>query len=148
MLRNALALLAGLAVGMTLNMAIIQLNTQVLFPMPTGTDTSDPEAFNAYLATLPALAFIVTIAAHLAQSFFGALVAARLATSHRGALAMAVGLLSLAGGVAAFAMFDGPTWMAIEFPLYLVTAWLAGRWATPQATTPAGPSPEAASSER
>ncbi len=42
-------------------------------------------------------------------------------------LAMVIGALSLLGGVLAMAMIPGPAWLAVELPLYLVVAWLAGR---------------------
>jgi predicted membrane channel-forming protein YqfA (hemolysin III family) len=42
-------------------------------------------------------------------------------------LAMIVGALSLMGGIMNMMSIDGPAWMAVELPLYLVVAWLAGR---------------------
>jgi hypothetical protein len=36
------------------------------------------------------------------------------------------------GGIIAMFMIDGPDWLVIELPLYLVVAWAAGR----QVTTP------------
>jgi len=127
MLRNILAVIVGIVVGMAINMALIQLNSLVLFPMPAGTDMSNPEQFNAYIASLPQTAFIVVILAHLSQSFVGALVAARLCQSHPMKLAMIVGTVALAGGIMAMGMIDGPSWLVIELPLYLVVAWIAGR---------------------
>ena len=130
MIRNILAVVVGLAVGMAVNMALVMLNGAVLFPMPDGLDMFDPEqadAFNAYIATLPTSAFLVVLAAHLGQSFFGGWVAARMAASQPMSLAMIVGGLSLAAGIMNMMTIDGPAWMIIELPLYLVVAWLAGR---------------------
>jgi hypothetical protein len=67
MLRNIGAVIAGMVVGMALNMALIQLNSLVLFPMPPGTDMNNPEQLNAYIASLPLTAFIVVVLAHLGQ---------------------------------------------------------------------------------
>lgn len=39
---------------------------------------------------------------------------------------MIIGVLSVAGGVMVM-MIEGPAWMAIELPLYLVVALFAGR---------------------
>ena len=130
MLRNLFAVMLGLAVGMAVNLALIELNSQVLFPMPPGTDMSNPEQFNAYVAGLPHTAFIVVLLAHLGQSYVGAWIAARVGASHRMKLAVAVGIVSLIGGVMAMFMIDGPGWLAIELPLYLVLAWVAGRQVT------------------
>ena len=127
MLRNVVAVVVGLALGMAVNLGLIQLNVQVLNPMPSGMDMNDSEQFNAYLATLPTSAFVVTMLAHLGQAFVGGWVAARLGASRPMLLAMIVGVVSLAGGIAAMMMFKGPDWMAVELPLYLVVAWLAGR---------------------
>jgi hypothetical protein len=121
MFRNVIAIIAGLAVGMTANMALITLNSKVFYPMP------DAEGVSAWMATLPATAFLVVMLAHLSQALCGGWVAARLASSHPMRLAMSVGVFSLVGGVMAFFMFDGPIWMVVELPLYLAVAWLVGR---------------------
>ena len=125
--RNIAAVLAGLVVGMIVNMAFVMLNSYVLFPMPEGTTFEDPALFGAYIETLPTAAFLVVLVAHLGQSFVGGWVAARLSSSHAMALAMIIGVLSLAGGIANMVQIPGPTWLMIELPLYLVVAWLAGR---------------------
>ena len=127
MIRNILSVLAGLAVGMAVNMALVLLNAYVLFPMPPGTSMQDPEHLNAYIATLPTAAFFVVLAAHLGQSFVGGWTAARLGSSRPMMLAMIVGVGSLAGGILNMMTIEGPAWMYIELPLYLVVAWLAGR---------------------
>lgn len=127
MIRNIFAVLAGLAVGMAVNMALIMLNAYVLFPMPDGMDMYDPEQMNEYIATLPTVAFFVVLAAHLGQSFVGGWVAARLGSSQPMLLAMIVGLFALAGGIMNMMTIRGPDWMFIELPLYLVVAWQAGR---------------------
>ncbi len=127
MIRNFIAVIVGLFAGMVVNMALVMLNGYVLFPMPEGTDMNDTEQMNAYVATLPTLAFFVILAAHLGQAFAGGWVAARLGSSRPMLLALIVGVLSLAGGIMNMLMIEGPTWMYIELPLYLVVAWLAGR---------------------
>lgn len=127
MLRNVIAALVGFLVGSALNMALIQLNMHVLFPMPEGMDMNDPEQFNAFVSTLPTAAFLVVILAHQAQSFVGAWVAARLSHSHPMRIAMLIGMLSLAGGIMAMMMIEGPEWMVVELPLYIAVAWVAGK---------------------
>lgn len=127
MIRNILAVFAGLAAGMVTNMALIMLNAYVLFPMPEGMDMNDPEQMNVYIATLPATAFILVLAAHLGQSFVGGWTAARLGASKPMLLALIVGVLTLVGGIMNMMQLELPTWMYIELPLYLVVAWWAGR---------------------
>lgn len=127
MIQNTLAVVVGLIAGMAVNMSLIMLNGRVLFPMPPGMDMKDTEQMNAYVATLPTIALLVVIIAHLGQSFVGAWVAARVGASSPMVLAMIVGAGSLAGGIMMMMSVKGPKWMAIELPLYLVVAWLAGQ---------------------
>lgn len=126
MLRNAGAVIAGLVVGMTVNLALVQLNT-VLFPLPNGIDITDTAQMRDAIQDLPAAAWIVVFAAHLGQSFVGAWVAARLGTSHRMILAMIVGVVSLGSGIANAIMLSTPAWTWLEMPFYLVVAGMAGR---------------------
>ena len=125
MLRNVGAVIAGLIVGMALNMAIIMLNL-IPFPMPEGVSMEDQEAFSAWASTLPDTAFILPMVAHLAQAFFGGWAAARLGASSPMRLAMIIGVGSLLGGIYNAMSLEIPTWMWIEMPFYLVLAWVAG----------------------
>ena len=125
--RNTLAVVAGLVGGLSLNMALIELNMRVVFPLPAGVDMNDPVALGGFIETLPPQGFLLVILAHLGQSFFGGWIAARLAASRPMALALVIGVISLAGGIMAMTMIPGPPWLMIELPLYLVVAWWAGR---------------------
>ena len=127
MMRNLLALIAGLIVGMAVNMGLIELNTRVLHPLPAGTNAADPEQFNAYIATLPVTGFLVVMLAHLGQAFVGGWTAARLASSRPMMLAMMIGTLSLMGGIVMMTIVNPPAWMLVELPLYLIVASIAGR---------------------
>jgi hypothetical protein len=125
-LRNIAAVIAGLVVGMIVNLALIQLNT-VFFPLPDGVDMTNTAQMRDVIQGMPAAAWILVIAAHLGQAFVGGWVAARLGASRRMMLAIIVGLLSLAGGIANALMLSAPLWTWIEMPFYPVVAWLAGR---------------------
>ena len=111
---------------MALNMAVIELKSSVLFPAPVGADLNDAAQLKAYVATLPSAAFLVVMVAHLGQAFVGGWVAARVGASRPMLLAMIVGAVTLAGGLLMMMEIRGPTWFAVELPLYLVVAWLAG----------------------
>ncbi|MFT7617523.1 MAG: hypothetical protein ACI97A_001162 [Planctomycetota bacterium] len=130
MLKNFGAVVVGLIVGMVWNMALIQLNTAVLFPMEEGTDMQNAEQFKAYMTTLPVQAFLVVLVAHIGQALIGGWVAARMAASSPAALAMIVGVLTAAGSAFTQVLFEGPTWMWIDAPLCLVAAWFVGRLET------------------
>ena len=78
----------------------------------------DTEAFNAYLETLPATAFLVVMAAHLGQAFFGGWTAARLGKSRPVMLAMIIGVLSPVGCIGHLMSIDTPARLMIALPLY------------------------------
>ncbi|MDG1050068.1 MAG: hypothetical protein P8R46_07665, partial [Planctomycetota bacterium] len=82
------ATIVGLAAGMAWNMALIQLNSTVLYPAPEGMDMNDPEQLQAYMDTLPAAAFLVVMAAHLGQALLGGWLAACLAVKRPVLLAL------------------------------------------------------------
>ena len=140
MAQNIVAIVIGMVLGMALNMGLIQMNFLWLFPMPAGLDMNAPEAFNTFLGTLPAQGFCLVLVAHLAQSFVGGWCAARLSASHPMRSALAVGVLSLGAGVMAMTMIEGPDWLIVELPGYLLVAWAAGhieeKRRTPEAPNP------------
>lgn len=51
MLWYTLAVVIGLAAGMAVNMALILLNSKVLYPAPDGLDFKDKAGFQAYVDT-------------------------------------------------------------------------------------------------
>jgi hypothetical protein len=124
--RNILAVLAGMIVGSAVNMGLIMLSWQI-FPMPEGMDPNDSAQFNEYVAGLPVAALLLVILAHLGQSFVGGLVAARIAATRPMVVALIIGALTLLGGILNMMSIEHPTWMYIEVPLYIVVAWAAGR---------------------
>jgi len=125
-LRNIAAVVAGLVIGMIVNLALVQLNT-VFFPLPEGVTMADTAQMKDAIQDMPPAAWILVFAAHLGQAFVGGWFAARIGGSRHMMLAMIVGLLSLAGGIANAVMLSTPVWTWIEMPFYLVVASLAGR---------------------
>lgn len=126
MIRNALSVLLGLFVGSALNMAIVLL-MMVIWPLPEGVDMSNPEQMAVHVATMPVIAWLMAMVAHLTQAFGGGWVAARVGGSHPMMLALIVGGLSMIGGILNGISLNMPMWMWIELPLYWVVAAIAGR---------------------
>ncbi len=126
MIRNMLAVVVGLVVGMVFNMAMVILDT-ALHPMPEGVTFEDAEGVAAYFAGLPLLAFLIILVAHVGQAFVGGLVAAAISRNASMLVAMIVGALSLFAGIMNMMSMPLPAWMWIEMPLYLFGAWLAAR---------------------
>ena len=127
MLRNIGAVVVGLIAGNVWNMALIVLNSKVLFPMAEGTDMQDPEQMKAYIASLPAPAFAMVLAAHVGQAGIGGWIAARLGRSRPMLLAGVIGALTVAGAVYNQIALEGPAWMWIDVPLIVAATWYAGR---------------------
>lgn len=126
MIRNICAVVVGLIAGMALNMAILLLSV-LLYPLPEGVSFGDTEAMAAHMKTLPVIALLIVMLAHLGQAFVGGLIAAIIGKNSSMLVAMIVGVLSLMAGLFNMESMSPPTWMWIELPLYLVAAWAAAR---------------------
>ena len=128
LLRNALAIIAGFAIGSVVNMALIIMSPS-LIPPPAGVDPSNPESMKASIHLFEARHFVMPFLAHALGTFAGALVAYLIAATHRARMAYAIGVLFLLGGVAASFMIPAPAWfIALDLLLaYLPMAWLAVR---------------------
>jgi hypothetical protein len=124
MFRNLIAVVLGMLAGMAVNMSLVLL-VMFLHPMPAGVDFSDSAAMATYFATIPATGFLIVLAAHLGQSFFGGLVAALLSSDSPRVMALIIGVLSLIAGVVNLIDLPHPAWMWVEVPGYLLVAWFA-----------------------
>ena len=124
--RNFIAVGVGLVAGMAVNALLIEVNS-AMYPLPEGLDpATNVEGFQRYIDGLPALAFVLIMAAHLGQAAAGGWVAARLSATRPRAMALLIGVLSLTGGVMMMAQVRGPVWMYAELPLYLLLSWSVG----------------------
>ena len=125
-LRNILALVAGIVVGGVVNMSLVMLGPS-LIPPPPGVDVNTAEGLAKGIHLFEPRHFVFPFLAHALGTLAGALVAFLLARTHGAALAWVVGFLTLAGGVAAAFMIPAPKWfIALDLvAAYLPMAWLA-----------------------
>ena len=128
LLRNALAVLAGVAVGGGVNMALITLSPS-LIPPPAGVDVTNAESLRVAMHLFEPRHFIMPFLAHALGTFVGAFVAWMIAASYKVQMAYVVGAIFLCGGVAASFMIPAPAWfIALDLIVaYLPMAWLADR---------------------
>lgn len=119
-LRNILAVIAGLLVGSAVNMTVITVGSMVI-PPPEGVDMSDMDKFADNLMLLRPTNFIAPWLAHALGTLVGALIAAKVAASHKMKFAVGIGVFFLLGGIAMVSMFGGPIWFTV---LDLVGAYL------------------------
>lgn len=123
-LRNVLAVIAGLIAGSIVNMGLITLGTNLV--PPPGVDPSNPESIKASIHLFEAKHFISPFVGHAAGTLVGALVASLVGGSRRLMLALIVGSFFLLGGIAASFMIPAPAWfIAADLLLaYIPMAWL------------------------
>ena len=125
LLRNVLALVAGIAIGGGVNAALIALSPS-LIPPPAGVDVNSAESLSKAMHLFEPRHFIMPFLAHAVGTFAGALVAYLIAASYKTQMAYVIGAVFLCGGVAASFMIPAPTWfIALDLlAAYLPAAWL------------------------
>ncbi|MBK8316534.1 MAG: hypothetical protein IPL01_21945 [Acidobacteria bacterium] len=129
--RNILAVLAGLAVGSLLNMGLIMLSGKII-PPPFGADVTTFEGLKSSIHLFEPKHFLFPFLAHALGTLAGAFVAALIAKSHKLKLALATGVVFLAGGIANVMMLPAPMWFNILdlVGAYIPMAYLGGKVAT------------------
>lgn len=130
-LRNILAVLAGLVLGSIANMALIQLGLH-LFPFPEGFDMSNPESMSTHKHLIEPNQLLFPWLAHALGTLVGAAIAARLAAQHHLVMGMVVGLFFLAGGIYMAVAVPAPLWFIVaDLALaYQPMAYLGAKLAT------------------
>lgn len=131
MVRNIIAVIAGILAGGVVNMGIITLGPMVI-PSPPGADMSTMEGIAAAMPLMQAKHFLVPFLAHALGSFVGALVAALIAISHKMGIALGIGAFTMLGGIYMAYILPAPLWFeAVDLIFaYIPTAWIAGKLAT------------------
>ena len=128
--KNILAVLAGVVFGSAVNMGIIMISGSII-PPPEGADVTTTEGLKESIHLFQPRHFIMPFLAHALGTLMGALVCAWIAVSRKMTFALAIGVFFLAGGIANLMMLPSPTWFAI-FDLvgaYIPMAWIGGKLA-------------------
>jgi hypothetical protein len=129
-LRNVLAVIAGIVGGSLVNMALIQTSGAVI-PPPGGADVTTLEGLRAAIPLFEPKHFLFPFLAHALGTLAGAFIAAALAASRQIALALVVGCVFLVGGMTNAMMVPAPAWfvgldlLAFYLPMALLGARLA-----------------------
>ena len=130
-LRNILAVMAGLVVGGFVNMGLIILGGKFL-PPPVGVDVNDIASINAHIREYSVLQLMAPFIAHAVGVVVGAFLTVKLAASRHLALAFIIGTFFLLGGIMAVSMIpNAPVWFsALDLVVaYLPMAWIGHRLA-------------------
>lgn len=131
-LRNLLAVVAGIVIGSIVNMLIVS-NGPTLIPPPEGVDVTSAESIAANIHLFEPRHFLMPFLAHALGTLVGALVAVFAAVSHKPIMGYVTGAFFLAGGIMAATMIPAPTWFIVAdiclayMPMALVAAKIGCR---------------------
>lgn len=125
--RNILAVIAGIIVGSAVNMGLIMISGSII-PPPEGVDPSNMESLKSSMHLFEAKHFIFPFLAHALGTLAGAFLAALIAASHKMKFALAIGVFFLIGGIVNVFMLPSPVWFTILdlAVAYFPMAWLGG----------------------
>lgn len=126
--KNILAVLVAIIVGMAVNMSLIMISSSVIAP-PEGADLTTVEGLKAAMPRMGPQHFIMPFLAHAFGTFIAALIAARLVAQHHKSYAMAMGVLFLIGGLINIFLLPAPMWFNVLDLLgaYLPMAYLGAK---------------------
>ncbi|MDX2133380.1 MAG: hypothetical protein SFV52_01255 [Saprospiraceae bacterium] len=124
-IRAALAVLAGVIAG---GVAIAVIEMLSPYHPPAGICLTDKEAFGAWVATLPARAFVLLLLAYFVGSAIGGYVTNWVAQTTPYRPALFTGLVLFVVGLMHLVTVPHPVWFAVVSSLlYFAGAWVGGR---------------------
>jgi len=126
-IKNILAVIAGIILGSVVNMGIIMLSSSVI-PPPEGADITTSEGLKASMHLMLPKHFIMPFLAHALGTLVGSFIAAAIAATHKMKFAIAIGAWFLLGGIVSVFMLPSPIWFTIVDLLvaYIPMAYIAG----------------------
>jgi hypothetical protein len=127
------ALTVGLLAGCAVNVALISLNSHVLYPPASPLDLTNLDDFKTYVSSLPGAAFGTVFCAHWSQTVVGGYIFALFATEYSSnsfvtpnAAAQLVAALTMVGSIFNMLYLSGiaPVWTWLEVPIHPILAYL------------------------
>lgn len=111
-LKNTIAVVAGIVVGSFVNMGIIMISGSII-PPPAGADVTTMEGLKESLHLFEPRHFIFPFLAHALGTLVGAFVAAKIAATYRITFAIIIGCVFLIGGITNVLMLPSPLWFTL-----------------------------------
>lgn len=127
-IRNILAVIAGLVVGSAVNMGIIAISGSII-PPPEGADVTTMDGLKASMHLFEPKHFIFPFLAHALGTLAGAIIAGLLAATHKMKFAFSIGLFFMIGGIINVISLPSPLWFSILdlAGAYIPMGWLGGK---------------------
>jgi len=111
-IRNILAVIAGIILGSVVNMSLITVSGYVI-PPPDGVDTSSMEGLREAMFLFEPKHFLMPFLAHALGTLVGAFLTAKLAGSRKMLLALVIGGVFLIGGTINVFLLPAPLWFNV-----------------------------------
>ena len=130
-LKNILAVIAGLIIGSIVNYGLLQILNAII-PPPEGMASADLESIKESMSQFQTKHFIPPFLAHALGTLAGAFTAAKIAASSKLTMALIIGFFFLFGGISMVVMIPStPTWFILLdlIVAYIPMAWLGKKWA-------------------
>ena len=126
--RNVVGTVLGLIVGGNVNMALINISTDII-PAPAGADVKTMEGLQKSIHLFEPKHFLMPFLAHALGTLVAALLASLIAKSHRKRVALTTGVVFFVGGAMAVSMLPAPLWFNItDLALAYIPMALLGHW--------------------
>lgn len=126
-IRNILAVLAGVVIGSVVNMGLIMISGSII-PPPEGADVTTMEGLKQSMHLFGPQHFIMPFLAHALGTLAGAVAAAMIAGNRKMLFALVIGVFFLVGGIINVSMLPSPMWFNVVdlVGAYLPMAWIGG----------------------
>jgi hypothetical protein len=108
-IKNSIAILAGLVLGNVVNLGIIMLSSNII-PPPEGADVTTMAGLKATMHLFEPKHFIMPFLAHALGTLIAVLVAVRFAASHHLKLAIGIAVVFLIAGLVNVFILPSPIW--------------------------------------
>ena len=126
--RNFIGTILGLIVGGNVNMAIVNISTDII-PGPAGADVKTMEGLQKSIHLFEPKHFLMPFLAHALGTLVAAFLAGLIANRSRKRAAMIPGVLFFIGGAFAVSMLPAPLWFNItDLVLAYIPMAMLGYW--------------------
>ena len=126
MIRNILAALAGLVVGIAV-ISLIQKISHSVYPFPSDVQWNNPEAARLALQQAPVGALLIVLLGYIVGSYAAGLVAAIIGPLAAKRNAILIGAVLTFTGVVNLVMLPHPGWFWVSVLVYLPFTWLGAK---------------------